>query len=810
MKINRKHAKGLLISFFAVLMPLLANAETVEIEGIWYNLITKVKQAEVTYQGNNFDEFSNEYTGAITIPATVIYDSVTYSVTSIRDYTFYECYGLTGITLPEGLKRIGEHAFWGCSNLTTINIPASVTSIGNSSFYLCNNLTTVYINDIAAWCKTDLGDSSSNPFSYANNLYVDGELVTELTLPKGVTSIRDYAFSDCNSLTAITIPEGVTSIGICAFDNCSSLTTINIPASLKSIETCAFRDCRNLTSITLPEDVVSIGGQAFSGCSSLTTINIPASLKSIEYYAFAYCSSLTAITIHESVTNVGSHAFDGCSNLTAIVLPKTLESIDYKAFVDCAEILDVYCYADNIPSTETNAFDGSYLEYATLHVPTSALESYKEKVPWSSFGNIVALGAAITRITLDKTSATLTEGETLSLTTTITPDDADTNLISWTSSNSSIAIVTNDGKVTAVAPGTATITAMANDCSGVSASCEVTVLPAKYILTAYIDREVFATDTLTRGEFFNLIEPQKEGYTFSGWGDVPDRMPNHDLNIYATFIINKYLVTFKIGDVVVAADSLEYKSAIVVPEAPEKEGYTFNGWGEVAATVPTNDLTYEGSYTINTYTLTYTVDGVVVLHYPVVYGGAIPRLLEPSKPGYTFSGWSEMPETMPAKDVTIVGSFTELASIFITINQADNGCVKQKIAEGTSCTFVIEASEGWMINAVTFNGEDVTSLFGEGNIFVTPEMYENAVLNISYEKIDDSVESIQTNAAKVRGHNGIISISEVSEGETITIYTLDGVMVANATATTEITTIEVPTQQVYIVKVADKVVKIGM
>ena len=291
---------------------------------------------------------------------------------------------------------------------------------------------------------------------------------------------------------------------------------------------------------------------------------------------------------------------------------------------------------------------------------------------------------------------------------------------------------------------------------------------------------------------------------------MADSVPASDLTYEGSYTVNSYRLTYTVDGEVVKVDSIAYGTTIIIPAEPTKEGYTFNGWGEVADSVPANDLTYEGSYTINTYTLTYTVDGVIILQYPIVYGDAIPRLLEPSKPGYTFSGWSEIPESMPAKDITIEGSFTELASIFITINQAENGSVRQKLFEGTSCTFIIEAAKGWLINAVTFNGEDVTSQLGEGNIFVTPKMYENAVLNISYEKIDDSVESTSANAIKVSGHNGIISISGAAEGTAVTIYTLDGAMVANTTATADTAAIEVTTQQVYIIKVAGKVVKIGM
>ena len=180
-----------------------------------------------------------------------------------------------------------------------------------------------------------------------------------------------------------------------------------------------------------------------------------------------------------------------------------------------------------------------------------------------------------------------------------------------------------------------------------------------YTLTYVVDGEVYKTLVYEYGSAVVAEpEPVKEGYTFSGWIGLPTTMPANDVTISGTFTINKYLVTFKIGDEVIFSESLEYGAPIVAPKAPEREGYTFEGWGEVAETVPAGDVTYEGSYSVNSYTLTYVVDGTIVQTSSVAYGTEIILLDEPVKEGYTFSGWSEAPKTMPASDVTISGTFT--------------------------------------------------------------------------------------------------------------------------------------------------------
>ena len=187
-------------------------------------------------------------------------------------------------------------------------------------------------------------------------------------------------------------PYSVTSIGNRAFYECSGLTSVTIPNSVTSIGQSAFSGCSSLTSITIPNSVTGIGNYTFSGCSGLSSVIIPNSVTSIGNYAFSNCSALTSIIIGSGVTSIGDYAFQYCSSMTSIIIPNSVTSIGDYAFQYCRELADVYCYAENVPSTGSNAFINSYIECITLHVPASLVEQYEATSPWSKFGTIVPMG----------------------------------------------------------------------------------------------------------------------------------------------------------------------------------------------------------------------------------------------------------------------------------------------------------------------------------------------------------------------------------------------------------------------------------
>lgn len=238
---------------------------------------------------------------------------------------------------------------------------AAILLAGTNAFAEAVEIDGIWYNLVS---KAKVAEVTKNPNKYTGTVNIP-EKVTYNGVDYDVTSIGSAAFQNSN-VTSITIPNSVTYIGWGAFSGCSGLKLITIPNSVTKIDGYAFDYCNGLTFITIPNSVTSIGQFAFHDCTSLTTITISNNVTYLGQSAFAYCDALTSIAIECSPINIHPNAFANCPNLT-----------------------DVYCNAENPISSEL--FQGSYIDYATLHVPASFVETYRTTEPWSNFGTIAPI-----------------------------------------------------------------------------------------------------------------------------------------------------------------------------------------------------------------------------------------------------------------------------------------------------------------------------------------------------------------------------------------------------------------------------------
>ena len=403
-----------ILLFLLVINSFLITVASTEIDGLYYNLNTSSKTAELTYK--NYSNNSAYVSGDLIIPASITYGNQTYEVTSIGDYAFENCKGLTKVTIPASVTSIGKYTFLGCS-IRSLIIPASVISIAAYAFYGCSSLTDLRFDDgetplslqynSAATSSTGSGKGQfydcplESVYLGRNLTYPQGSqygyspfynitTLKELTISSTVTELGNYAFWGCNGLMGVTIPESITILGQNVFFNCANLKSVEFNAVNcttkgygaiyffpKSVETVTigdkvthipynlFRDCENLKNVTIPNSVVSIGDCAFERCKSLTTINIPNSITSIGKDAFEY-SGLSTLNIDTDV-----------SSLSDVAFPSSLRIIT--------------CLNSTPPTATSVTFNSETTQNGVLFVPEPSIATYKISPYWCDFIKIEAI-----------------------------------------------------------------------------------------------------------------------------------------------------------------------------------------------------------------------------------------------------------------------------------------------------------------------------------------------------------------------------------------------------------------------------------
>lgn len=412
---------------------------------IYYNIVNggyQIPRVSVTYPNTSESPWGNiqKPYGNLVLPETVTYNGTTYNVAYIGEKAFQGCVGLVSVVIPSfvlsinynsfsgceslttvtinsgsitsgpyssgmslnnifgsqvtnivigPVTTIGDFAFYHCQNLATVTIPSSVQSIGNAAFAFCGSLYRVFISDLTAWCRINFASETSNPLYQAHHLYLNNSLVTHVSFPSTLTSIKKYAFYGCSDLVSVDISNSVTFIGENAFRECTGLTSVFIPSGVSSISEGTFRGCTSLASVDLPY-LFEIGDYAFYHCNSLNDLVIPNSVVSIGTYAFESCSSLTSVTIPSSVNTIGQYAFDACPQMTSVTInSNAIVSDSYSHYHNLGNVFGDYnrsfIFGSNVTSIGAFAFSGC-TRMTSVTIPSSVT-----LIEYSAFENCSGL-----------------------------------------------------------------------------------------------------------------------------------------------------------------------------------------------------------------------------------------------------------------------------------------------------------------------------------------------------------------------------------------------------------------------------------
>ena len=406
-----KKIKHRLIAIAMLLCCITANAQTVQLGGIWYFLDSETMQAQVTSAA---DELKLKYTGSIVIPSTVVYEEKEYSVNSIGGYAFFCCSDLDSVTIPESVTKIGQgafeecrnlafvalpdnlteiekYAFAGCSNLSAITIPGHVTWIGEGAFWDCTGLRKISFEDgddvlcLGANFETPVGESMFYDCPL-DTLYLGRDLSYSERELDGYSP-----FYAKKQLSHVSLSDKVTVLGPNLFFNCSSLDSIAIPMTVNRVDDSAFSYCTNLKEVNINSlkswleiDFASPNSNPlyyaktlYLDGDSVKEVVVPNSITEIKDYAFYNCNgALSSLTIPEGVVCIGDNAFFGCSKLPSIILPKSVTEFGSGVFEGCTGELTVNC---DIPAADADlvgVFNKSGFSKVTFGNGVSSIGSY--------------------------------------------------------------------------------------------------------------------------------------------------------------------------------------------------------------------------------------------------------------------------------------------------------------------------------------------------------------------------------------------------------------------------------------------------